>query len=169
MFIRFRRKGRRLCASLAENSRIDGKVRQTHVSALGSVPLESLMPAPSDDASKHSAQHRFKFWKNLHEVMARLGNRIDTSTAERMMQQVHERIPMPMPEESQSMELWAAEGHARAWRGIQSQGVKMIETNELVIRHAQENIAKLRTTIEREGKIAESWEAKAIMLKAKGK
>src|SRR5229473_1077542 len=92
MFIRFRKKGRRLYASLAENSRIDGKVCQTHVSALGSVPLESLMPTPSDDASKSSAQHRFEFWKTLHDVMARLGNRVDAATAERMMRQVHERI-----------------------------------------------------------------------------
>jgi len=169
MFIRFRRKGRRLYASLAENSRIDGRVHQTHVSALGSVPIESLMPTPSDDASKLSAQHRFKFWKTLHEVMARLGNRIDAATAERMMRQVHERIPMPMPEESQSMELWAAEGHATSWRSIQGQGLKMIEANERIIRRAQEQIAELRIQVEREGKTVESWEAKALALKAKGK
>jgi len=165
MFIRFRRKGRRLYASLAENSRIGGNVRQTHLSALGSVPLESLMPAPSDDASKRSAQHRFKFWKTLHEVMARLGNRVDAATAERMLRQVHERIPMPMPQESQSMELWAAEGHARDWRSIQSQGLQMIETNEKVIKRAQAQIVELRASVEREAETAESWEVKAAALR----
>ncbi len=55
-----------------------------------------------DDWDRLSAQHRFRFWKGIHEHLSRLSNRIDPETAQDIMRQIHESVPMPTPEESTS-------------------------------------------------------------------
>ena len=58
MFVRFRRQGNRLQASLVQNRRVGGKVQAEHVGALGSV----------DTAV--SVRERLAFWAKLPNASA---------------------------------------------------------------------------------------------------
>jgi hypothetical protein len=84
MFVRFRATYRhRLDLSLLQAVRRDDKPGQEHIASLGSIPH----PATVAD--------RVKYWRNLHERLAKLGNRLDAETQARIMDDIHARIPMP--------------------------------------------------------------------------
>ena len=68
--------------SLVETRRTEGKVRHEHIAGLGSVVIPSDVP------------ERIAFWRKLHERLARLANRIDSETQDKLLGQVHGRIPM---------------------------------------------------------------------------
>jgi hypothetical protein len=63
MFVRFRESGRRLCLSLVESRRINGKVRHRHIASLGSLEIPQTIAG------------RLTFWQKLYERLARLANR----------------------------------------------------------------------------------------------
>jgi hypothetical protein len=86
MHIRSRLHHRRLQISLIDTRRIDGRVRQEHVAALGSVPPDM------------SVQDRVAFWTKLHPRLSRLDNRLDPSTRARIMGELHKIVPMVPPD-----------------------------------------------------------------------
>ena len=91
MFVRFRQTRTRLQVSLIQTRRIDGRVRHEHIAGLGSVetPL--------------SVADRLLFWRRLHERLAKLGNRIDAALQDKILGEIHARIPMVTVEEQQAL------------------------------------------------------------------
>jgi hypothetical protein len=83
MFVRFRQYTDRLLQiSIIETRRIDGKVRHELVARLGSVAVPPSVP------------DRLAFWQLLYERFAKLPNRVDAATQDKLLGQIHARIPM---------------------------------------------------------------------------
>src|SRR5260370_28434408 len=100
MFVRFRQ-ARRLQVSLIETRRVDGKVRHEHVSGLGTIDVP---PSVAD---------RVEFWRQLHERLGQLSNRLDAATQAKGLGDVHAKIPMVTSEETRALHLHNAEADGR--------------------------------------------------------
>jgi hypothetical protein len=108
MFVRFQARRSRLLISLAQSHRTEGgKVRQEHVAGLGSI---EATPSVAD---------RLAFWKQLHERLARLSNRIDGTMQAEILGKVHERVPMVTPDEQRNLQLENAKADERLWSILQ--------------------------------------------------
>jgi hypothetical protein len=81
MFTRTRLKHRRLQISLVDTRRVDGKVRQQHIAALGSVPPNM------------TAADRLAFWDQAYERLARLGNRLGKDGRDKIINEIAARVP----------------------------------------------------------------------------
>ena len=90
MFVHFRETPYRLAMSLVENRRENGRICHEHVASLGSIETP-----PSVDA-------RIEFWRELHDRLAELSNRLDAETRGKVMVAVHARVPMVTPEEQRA-------------------------------------------------------------------
>jgi hypothetical protein len=90
MFVHFRETPYGLAMSLVENRRENGKVRHEHVVSLGSIETPPSVAA------------RIEFWRELHERLAKLSNRLDAETQGKVMGAVHARVPMVTPEEQRA-------------------------------------------------------------------
>jgi len=94
MFVRFRQYTDRLLQiSIIETRRIDGKVRHELVARLGSVAVPPSVP------------DRLAFWQRLHERLAKLSNRVDAATQDKLLCQIHARIPMVIDDEQHNEQL----------------------------------------------------------------
>ena len=113
MFVRFRQSGHRLQVSLAESRRVDGRVRQEHIAALGSID------------EPPSVNERIEFWQRLVERFAKLSNRIDGAMQGKILGDVHARIPMVTVEEQRALQLENAQADEKLWAGLHdiSQGL----------------------------------------------
>jgi hypothetical protein len=121
MFVRFRQSRQRLQLSLVSTLRVAGKVRHEHIASLGSVVAPPLLTA------------RVEFWRALHERLARLANRVDAATQAKILDSVHNRIPMPTSEEQRAAQREAAEHDIRFWSGMQDMhGSTIADHKELV-------------------------------------
>ena len=87
MFVHFRETPYGLAMSVVENRRENGKVRHEHVVSLGSIETPPSVAA------------RIEFWRELHERLAELSNRLDAETRGKVMGAVHARVPMVTPDE----------------------------------------------------------------------
>jgi hypothetical protein len=105
MFVRFRLTQTSLQASLVETRREGGKVRHHHVTSLGSVAV----PATVAD--------RVAFWTRVHGRIARLGNRLGPDTG-KIIGALHERVPMPTPDEQRELQLENARADERVFSGL---------------------------------------------------
>ena len=151
MFIRFRRSGHRLQLSIAETRRVDGRVRQEHVAALGSVNEQP------------SVQERVEFWQRLHERLAKLSNRIDATMQGKLLGEIHARIPMVTLEEIRALQLENAEADASLWESIRdmnqdqadghkelkAKAVQAIARDEAAAAKAAAEVAAAKDRIER--------------------
>jgi hypothetical protein len=106
MFVRFRRSGSRLQASLIETQRADGKVRYEHVASLGSIE------------DPPTFKERIDFWRRLHERIGQLSNRVDTATQAKALGAVHARVPMPTIEDIRALQLQNSEANEKFWTGL---------------------------------------------------
>jgi hypothetical protein len=86
MSVRFRETPYGLQVSLIRTRRECGKVRHEHIAGLGAIAI----PA--------SAADRIDFWRRLHAHLSALSNRIGDEQG-KILGAVHERIPMPTPDE----------------------------------------------------------------------
>jgi hypothetical protein len=68
MFVHFRETPYGLAMSLVEKRRENGKVRHEHVVSLGSIETPPSVAA------------RIEFWRELHDRLAELSNRLDAET-----------------------------------------------------------------------------------------
>ncbi len=150
MFVRFRQTPRHLQASIVQAVRADGRVRQRHIAALGSVAV------PTSPAA------RLAFWTKLHQRLSALGNRLDSAEQRAVMAAVHARIPMPTPDDRRAVQLEAAEHEARFWTAIgdasaeQAAGMKELATHTA---HAAEKAAA--AAAENAGKAAQAADRRA--------
>src|SRR5499433_2064921 len=87
MLVHFRETPYGLAMSLVETRRENGKVRHEHVASLGSIETPLSVAA------------RIEFWRELHERLAQLSNRLDAETRGKVMGAVHARVPMVTPDE----------------------------------------------------------------------
>ena len=92
MFVHFRETPYGLAMSLVENRRENGKVRHEHVVSLGSIETPPSVAA------------RIEFWRELHERLAELSNRLDAETRGMVIGAVHARVPMATPDERRDAE-----------------------------------------------------------------
>ena len=107
MFARFRESPRRLQVNVVETRRISvARVRHEHVASLGSIELPLTVAG------------RMEFWRRLHERLARLSNRIDSTAQGKLLGAVHARIPMVMPDEQRALQIENAEADARLWGSL---------------------------------------------------
>jgi hypothetical protein len=91
MFVLFRETPYGLAMSLVETRRENGKVRHEHVASLGSIetPL--------------TAAGRVEFWRQLHERLAELSDRLDGEMQGNVLGAVHARVPMPSGDEQRAL------------------------------------------------------------------
>jgi hypothetical protein len=90
MFVHFRETPYGLAMSLVENRRENGRICHEHVASLGSIETPPSVAA------------RIEFWRELHDRLAELSNRLDAETRGKVMVAVHARVPMVTPEEQRA-------------------------------------------------------------------
>jgi hypothetical protein len=129
MFVRFRRQGKRLQASLVETRRACGKVLTEHIGALGSV-----------DAAV-SVRERLTFWAALPARLARLGNRVGPEEHGKIYGALHARIPMVTPDEQRSIQEENAKDDERFWDTMRDLNAASVEEHKSLIASAE---AKLK-------------------------
>jgi hypothetical protein len=130
MFVRFRTAGARLQPSIVETERRDGRVRQTYIASLGSLP------------NPPSANDRAVFWAGLPQRLARLGNRIDPDNQAAILAQIHERLPMASIAERKDAQLARARDDERFWSQIAEMQTETAEAYRQLAVKAGEDAAK---------------------------
>jgi hypothetical protein len=77
----------RLVASLSEGHRINGAVRQQHISMLGTLrPADPRRPTPAETAA---------FWEQAQAALNRLEDRLEAGQRAVVVARLHARVPMP--------------------------------------------------------------------------
>jgi hypothetical protein len=135
MFVRFRRQGKRLQASLVETRRACGKVLTEHIGALGSV-----------DAAV-SVRERLTFWAALPARLARLGNRVGPEEHGKIYGALHARIPMVTPDEQRSIQEENAKDDERFWDTMRNLNASHIEGYKAHIALAETKIAEMEPEV----------------------
>jgi len=145
MFVRFRfTRAGRLNVALAENKRIDGRVRQQHVVQLGSIHARLLDVTQSNyipNWELHSLRARVAFWDMTNERLGRLSNRLGPDL-KGIRIAVHKRVPWPMEPERARLAGLEADAEAKQWFGLYEMHSKMIENEEKSIERAQKRKAE---------------------------
>ena len=90
----------------------------------------------------HSWPIAIEFWKELHERLARLSNRIDAASHGKVLGAVHERIPMATPGEQAALQLQNAEADIRFWNIMHDMHKDILEENRQIIENSESAIAK---------------------------
>src|ERR1700722_5696673 len=126
MFARIRETPRRLQVSLVEARRVGGRVRQTHVAALGSI---GISPLPID---------RMVFWTKLHQRLAALDNRIDSKSHAAILTAIHARIPMPTTNKQEAVRLDNARADVRFWETLRDANADDVQAHKAF----SENLAR---------------------------
>jgi hypothetical protein len=129
MFVRFRSTQQRLHVSVVETRREKGKVHHKHVAGFGSVPV----PPSIDD--------RLAFWKDLHERMPKLANRLDAATQAKVLSQIHDRIPMVVVDEQRAVQLRKAQQDERFWQIIHDMHAETVESQKAAAAQLERDIA----------------------------
>jgi hypothetical protein len=133
MFVRFRENGHRLCLSLIETRRADGKVRHEHIGSLGSLEMPQTMAG------------RIVFWQRLHERLARLSNRLSGEAHVKVLTAIHARIPMVTPDEQRTLQLENAKADAEFWEGLHGAQSGTVEDHKRLAATVAASIAKGET------------------------
>jgi hypothetical protein len=81
MRARFRLQHRRLQISLVHSHRIDGRVHEDHVAALGSIPVPMTVAG------------RVAFWDKAHDRLARLANRLGQEGYAKIAAEMRAKVP----------------------------------------------------------------------------
>jgi hypothetical protein len=106
MFVRFRKAKHRLQVSLVNSRRVDGKICQEHVAALGSIDI-----SPSVEA-------RLTFWQTLHQRLRKLSDYVDAAMQRKIMADVHARIPLGTIDEQRALKLLNAGANEQFWQSM---------------------------------------------------
>jgi hypothetical protein len=121
MFVRFRRQGNRLQASLVQSRRAAGKVRAEYIGALGSVDADV------------SVRSRLAFWANLPQRLAALGNRLGADEHPKIYAALHGRIPMVTIAEQQAVQEENAKDDVRFWEMMRDTDAGIVEGHKEMI------------------------------------
>jgi hypothetical protein len=128
MFVRFRQTKYRLQASLVETRRADGKVKHEHVASLGSIE------------TPQSIADRIAFWRKVHDRLAKQGNRIGPSMGA-IIGALHERVPMPTPDEQREFQLQNARRDERFYGTVSEVHAEMVEGHKVLLSSIEKKIA----------------------------
>jgi hypothetical protein len=132
MFVRFRQSNGRLYASLVETRRVEGRVHQDHVAALGAV----------DDPP--SIRARLKFWAKLPDRLARLANRIGAEEAAGIYAAIHTRVPMVTLDEQRELQKETAEADQRFWSMVRDAQAATAQDHEALGKKIEHTVAESR-------------------------
>jgi hypothetical protein len=138
MHVRFRLQHNRLQISLVTASRINGRVRQEHVAALGSVPPDMTV------------QDRVAFWTQVHPRLARLGNRLGPAGHAKVLGELHARVPMATAAEQDAAaidgkaarKIGIARHNVEVWAKVRDDSRWMIEQKKALIATLEKQIAE---------------------------
>jgi hypothetical protein len=128
MFVRFRETPYGLQVSLIRTRREGGKVRHEHIAGLGAITI----PA--------SAADRIDFWRRLHARLSALANWIGDEQG-KILGAVHERIPMPTPDELRATQLDNSKADARYWEGLRAMHARVAEDHKALMATTEKAIA----------------------------
>lgn len=153
MYVRFRRQGNRLQASLAQSRRAAGKVHGEHIGALGSVDAEV------------SLRSRVAFWAKIHDRLAALGNRIGADGHAKILGALHGRIPMVTPENIRAVQEESLADDERFWDSMRDMNASHIEGLKGHIALAESKIAAMEPEVARAAEKVEAARSKREKLK----
>jgi hypothetical protein len=125
MYVRFRRQGNRLQASLVQGRRAAGKVHAEHIGALGSVDVEV------------SVRERVTFWAKVHGRLAALGNRVGAAEHPKIFDALHARIPMVTPDEQRAVQEESFKDDERFWDAMHDLNAASVEEQKGLIASAE--------------------------------
>jgi hypothetical protein len=115
MFVRFRRKGKRLVVDLVETRRLGGKVKSEHVARLGSITLPEPFPTAE----------RVRFWRGLkarwRDLIDRLGNRVSAGDRRNALKAIAARIGKPGELEERALDAEPLKRQVEFWEGQSAQ------------------------------------------------
>lgn len=165
----------RLLASLIENRRAAGKVRQEHIADLGAIDghmllpfFEGIEPELANAARinleqwfRASITARLAFWQQLGERLARLSNRLSADETAAIRQTINERIPQPTEAELAQLRSWDIADELERWQIWKTREVSdmtksqrliaeeraKIETAKIMVDGIDGNLAKMRQAI----------------------
>ena len=137
MYVRFRRQGHRLQASLVQGRRAAGKVHAEHIGALGSVDADV------------SLRSRVAFWAKIRDRLAALGNRIGTDEHAKILGALHGRIPMVTPEDIRAVQEESFADDERFWDGMRDLNASHIEGHKAQIALVEAKIAEMEPEVGR--------------------
>jgi hypothetical protein len=152
MFVRFRRQGHRLQASLVQSRRAARKVHAEHVGALGSV-----------DAGI-SLRSRVAFWAKIHDRLAALGNRLGADEHAKILA-LHGRIPMVTPEDIRAVQEESFADDERFWDSMRDMNASHIEGLKGHIALAESKIAAMEPEVAKAAEKVEVARSKREKLK----
>lgn len=152
MFVRFRVARRRLQASLIETRWVEGTVRHEHIASLGSI------------AADQSVADRVAFWQELHQRLARLGDRLDEASRAKVLGLVHARVPVVTVEEIRAHQL-ANEADERVWTGLADLQAEQAEGNRQIAAKVERKAAEAKTAAENATAEAEAAKDRITRLK----
>jgi hypothetical protein len=116
--------------SLVETCRVNGKVKAEHVASLGSI------------ATPQTVAGRVAFWAQLHERLARLGNRLDGAAQGKVLGAVHARVPMVTADEQRALQLENAKADAEQWERFHGMHAATAEDHKGLAATVASTIAK---------------------------
>ena len=99
-------KADRLQASLMQTRRVPGKMQNEHIASLGTVDADV------------GVRGRLRFWAELPERLARLGNRVGPDDQPKIYSALHARIPMVTADEQRAVQEENAKDDERFWGAI---------------------------------------------------
>ena len=143
----------RLKVVLVENKRVNGKVKQETIAVLGSIEAtllldfwegidrEAAAKLKTEDWELLSLQWRTAFWQGANRRLKRLTNRLGPET-KRIRMAVHARVPWPVEQEREKLELLEAkEDYDRAKGNLES-GQRTVATSKRLVKKALETLAE---------------------------
>ena len=146
----------RLHVTIADNRRIDGKVKQEHVADLGSIDSvflpsfwegideTQLAKVRTPEWERLSIRARVDFWEQAKPRLDRLANRLGPDSVKRFRMAANARVPWPKEPERERLALLEAEAdYQSACRGYERH-TKLIARHEEKIAHHTEKIADLK-------------------------
>jgi hypothetical protein len=153
MYVRFRRQGNRLQASLVQGRRLAGKVQAEHIGALGSVDAEV------------SVRSRVAFWAKIHDRLAALGNRVGTDEHAKILGALRGRIPMVTPEDIRAVQEESFADDERFWDSMRDMNASHIEGHKALIAQAHSKIAAMEPEVAKAAEKVEVARSKREKLK----
>lgn len=134
MLVRWRaRSSGRFYGRLVEGRRVGGHVRQVDVTMLGTCVVEPTVV------------QRREFWKTANAALARLANRLTPGETERIIGELHERVPMVSADELHALTIEQADREAAWWGKLAASERDMAGDHDGVAVGAKKRADALRT------------------------
>jgi hypothetical protein len=94
-----------------------------------------------------SVHARDEFWHGVHDVLARLANRVNGEEAAKIIAAINARIPMLTTDEVAALSIWEDEALLDRWKRAEQQFADRVKSEEESIRDYEKWIADARELI----------------------